>query len=214
MNQYIRVGDVFIGIATQNDSPVYFLIDADDYAEASKYRWFVAAKNYMSAHVTHDGSRKQFYLHNLVMRRYGFYGKGQRETVDHINRIGFDNRKCNLRIATQSEQNINQGRRPRHFTLPEGCGLTHEDIPRHIWYVKANGLHGDRFAIEFKTKGLVWRTTSSKTVPLREKLEDAKEKLRELYSLYPELDPQNPDRISQVESLADSFHAIVALASS
>jgi hypothetical protein len=129
-----------------------------------------------------------------------------------MNRIGFDNRKCNLRIVTQSEQNMNQKRRPRTFLLPADSGLTYEDIPRHIWYVKANGLHGDRFAIEFKSESYVWRTTSSKKVSLNEKLNQAKQKLEECYALYPHLNPHNPEWIAKQKELTDSYENILIAA--
>jgi hypothetical protein len=141
------------------------------------------------------------------MDRLGFHGKGQTESVDHINRIGVDNRKENLRVVSQTEQNINQHRRGRpRVVLPDDSGLTPEEIPKHIWYVKAHGKHGDRFAIEFKSEGLVWRTTSSKVVPLREKLESAKQKLQEYYTLYPHLNPSYIN--NEVKELTESYATI------
>jgi dTDP-D-glucose 4,6-dehydratase len=147
------------------------------------------------------------------MGKLTFAGKGQTSTVDHVNRIGFDNRIENLRVISQTEQNLNQSKKLRSIVLPEGCGIEPDSIPRHIWYVKASGGHGDRFAIEFKTEELLWRTTSSKTVPLTEKLEAAKAKLLEFYAVYPYLNPDNPEVVALHTSLRNSFTAIVALAS-
>lgn len=143
------------------------------------------------------------------MDRDAFNGKGQTESIDHINRIGFDNRKENLRLITQSEQNINQVKKKRNIVLPIDCGLTPEDIPRHIWYVNANGLHGDRFAIEFRTEGIVWKTTSSKKVDLPTKLASAKEKLQELYALYPYLNPSLHEENTKI--LLESYNEIINL---
>lgn len=191
-----------------------FVIDKEDFSKIEHMPLHRQTNAYVSKSVYVNGSKKELSLHNIVMDKLTFNGKGQLETVDHINRIGFDNRKANLRLATCAEQMFNQKKRVRRIELPDGCGITHEDIPRHIWYVQPNGLHGDRFAIEFKTKGFLWRSTSSKSVSLHEKLEDAKQKLKECYTLYPDLDPENPEHLALQKSLTDSFHAIVALASS
>jgi hypothetical protein len=186
----------------------HFIIDKDDFGRVSQYSWHIT-NGYISTTVVHNGKRKPLYLHNLVMDRNAFNGKGQTESVDHINRKGCDNRKENLRLITQTEQNINQVKKKRSVILPSTCGIEPEEIPRHIWYVRANGLHGDRFAIEFKTEGIVWKTTSSKKVSLADKLAQAKEKLGELYDLYPHLNPQVAE--SESVALLESYGAILGI---
>ncbi len=198
-----------IGTIEYKGAYVSFLIDKEDYETVSQYSWHVSAYNYISTTVDNNGKRKALYLHNLVMKRNAFLGKGQIESIDHINRIGFDNRKENLRYVSQSEQNINQKQKGRVVILPEGCGLSPDDIPRHIWYVKANGGHGDRFAIEFKTEGIVWKTTSSKNVSIQTKLAAAKEKLAEFYQQYPYLNPEL--NMEVVNTLKASYEAILLL---
>jgi hypothetical protein len=193
----------------KNDVIHHFIIDRDDYDTVSKYSWHVISDNYIATTVDHDGKRKPLYLHNLIMKRDAFNGKGQTESVDHINRKGCDNRKENLRLITQTEQNINQVKKKRSVILPSTCGIQPEEIPRHIWYVRANGLHGDRFAIEFKTEGIVWKTTSSKKVSLADKLAQAKEKLEELYGLYPHLNPEVAE--SESVALLKSYGAILGI---
>jgi hypothetical protein len=188
-----------------------FVFDKDKYKYVKEYRWHRTSDKYLSFSLTHEGKKKEMYLHNFIMGNTEFPGKGAKETIDHINRIGFDNRKENLRLITQSQQNMNQIVRARNITLPEGCGIIPEDIPRHIWYIKANGAHGDRFAIEFKTENLCWKTTSSKKKSLKEKLEEAKEKLAELYVEYPYLNPFNTHKIELEESLKDSYNKIIEL---
>lgn len=186
-----------------------FIFDKEDYDTVSKYSWHVISNNYISTTILHNEKRKPLYLHNLIMNRDAFNGKGQTESIDHINRIGFDNRKENLRLITQSEQNINQVKKKRNIVLPSDCGLTSEDIPRHIWYVHANGLHGDRFAIEFKTEGIIWKTTSSKKIDLHTKLASAKEKLQELYVLYPYLNPSLHEENTKI--LLESYNEVINL---
>ena len=60
---------------------------------------------------------KKLYLHQIIMGHSGF-GKGQ-ISIDHINRNKLDNRKCNLRLATQSEQNKNRGKVSRKSNAKE-----------------------------------------------------------------------------------------------
>jgi hypothetical protein len=198
-----------IGMIEYKGTYVSFLIDKEEYETVCQYSWHVSANNYISTTVDHNGKRKALYLHNLVMKRDAFLGKGQIESIDHINRIGLDNRKENLRYVSQSEQNINQKQKSRAVILPEGCGLSPDDIPRHIWYVKANGGHGDRFAIEFKTEGIIWKTTSSKRVSIQTKLAAAKEKLTEFYQQYPYLNPEL--NMEYLNTLNASYEAILSL---
>jgi hypothetical protein len=188
-----------------------FLIDKDEFSRVSRYSWHVISDNYIATTVLHNKKRKALYLHNLIMNRDAFKGKGQTESIDHINRNGFDNRKENLRLITQTEQNINQVKKKRNVLLPESTNINPDDIPKHIWYVRTNGLHGDRFAIQFKTEGIVWKTTSSKKISLDEKLKHAKEKLEELYEIYPHLNPENSEYESKI--LLESYNSIISMAS-
>jgi hypothetical protein len=202
-----------VGTILNIQREVYFIIDKEARLSVEKYNWHLQTEKYIGAQVKIDGNTKVLYLHNLIMRREKIFpGKGAKETIDHINRIGFDNRKENLRILTQSEQNINQIKRERSITLPEGCEINPEDIPRHIWYIKAQGAHGDRFAIEFKSEGLCWKTTSSKKISLKNKLLEAKEKLQEFYNDYPHLNPFDTNKLALEESLKKSYEEILALA--
>jgi hypothetical protein len=201
-----------IGKVKTNDTYVYFVIDEEDYYKIKNYSWHYKANAYIGHTIPVDDKRRELYLHNLIMDRIGFPGKGSKESVDHINRIGLDNRKENLRVITQSEQNLNQSKRKRRIELPEDSELTTDDIPKHIWYVKANGSHGERFAIEFKTENIIWKTTASKNISLKDKLESAKEKLAELYKTYPHLNPNNEDKNKLIKELTDSYYEIIKLA--
>ena len=200
-----------VGIIQFNGNDMKFVIDKDDYDKIKDRAWHYTSNQYISSSITVESNRKQLYLHNLVMNRLDHPGKGATETVDHINRNGLDNRKENLRIITQSQQNLNQSKKKRSVILPPGCPIKADDIPKHIWYVRANGLHGDRFAIEFKTEGFVWKSTSSKMISIHEKLKQAKEKLEECYLLYPHLNQMNTNYIKERESLEKSFQDIITM---
>jgi hypothetical protein len=204
--------DYIVGKIVVKDSYKYFIIDKEDYSKIKDYSWHYTSNSYISHNVNVDGQIKALYLHNMVLSRLIFTGKGSKESVDHINRIGLDNRKENLRIITQSEQNLNQSKKKRRIELPEDSELLADDIPKHIWYVKANGSHGERFAIEFKTENIIWKTTASKNISLKDKLESAKNQLKEYYNLYPYLNPNNEEKTSKINELTYSYNEIIRLA--
>lgn len=199
-----------VATITFNENDIHFVVDKEDFPLLEERAWHFASGNYISSGVIHDDKKKELYLHNLIMNRLDHPGKGATDTVDHINRNGLDNRKENLRILSQSEQNLHQAKKKRSVVLPQGFPIDADKIPRHIWYVRANGLHGDRFAIEFKSEGIVWKTTSSKKISVEQKLNQAKEKLQELYITFPHLDPSNIKILE--EELNTSYAKIIDLA--
>lgn len=200
-----------VGTILFKNTDIQFVIDKDDYDKVKDNAWHFTSGNYISSAIIHDSKRKELYIHNLIMNRIEYPGRGATETIDHINRNGLDNRKENLRILTQTEQNLNQCKKKRSVILPEGCPIKHCDIPTHIWYMRANGLHGDRFAIEFKTEGFIWKSTSSKSVSIYDKLKQAKEKLDEVYKLFPNLNPNRIERVQEITRLTESFEEICSL---
>ena len=208
-----RSKEYTIGTFQYRGADLQFIIDKDDFEVIKDKAWHYTSNNYISNTITHDAKRKQLYLHNLIMKRLEHPGKDATETVDHINRNGLDNRKENLRIISQSEQNLNQSKKKRSVLLPTDCPIKSDDIPKHIWYVRANGNNGDRFAIEFKTENFVWKSTSFKSVTIQEKLKQAKEKLDECYILYPYLNPNNIDVLKERNELQKSFEEIISIQS-
>ena len=183
-NEYIELEEYIEGRVTSKGNKLCFKIDKEDWEKVKQRHWCAGTGgSYISSPITINGVRKNLYLHNFIMNKLTFEGKGQLESVDHINRDGLDNRKNNLRIVTQSVQNINQKKKPRTATLPEGIS----ELPRHIWYIKPNGLHGDRFCVEIKSEKIIWKTTSSKSVSIQEKFDSALKKLNELYEIHSHL---------------------------
>jgi hypothetical protein len=203
----------YIGTINSSKGIIQFIIDSEDYEKVMARSWHISSVGYIVSYYPTENGIKQLLLHNFVLNRITFPGKGAAESVDHINRNPLDNRKENLRIVSQTEQNLNQKKKPRNVVqLPENCGIEPNEIPKHIWYIKPNGGHGDRFAIEFKTENLVWKSSSSKKISLTEKLNQAKEKLDELYIQYPYLNPNTNENTIKAQELCKSFHEIIKLA--
>jgi hypothetical protein len=186
------------GSILYKENLVEFLIDRVDLSAVSQYAWHFVGNGLATTVV---GERKrELYMHALIM------GPGPTQIVQHISGNGLDNRRANLRLINKADAALNRVK-SRTIELPALCGIKPEDIPTHVWYVQANGYHRDRFAIEFKTEGILWKSTSSKSVSLQEKLEAARAKLAELYLEYPHLDPAVNG--AAAAALKESFEAII-----
>jgi len=149
-----------------------------------KKSWYICPNGYLMADIGTD----KIYMHAFLMNHIG-NGKGQ-DSVDHINRDKLDNRLCNLRITTQSEQNKNTGKRERkHNARPLPEGITQKDLPKYIVYYveyeKDNDENGNRimkrdfFKIEKHPKlEKPWASTKSKYVSAKDKLNETIEQLK------------------------------------
>jgi hypothetical protein len=205
---YRTVENSVIGSLLYKGMCVEFVIDAADLSGVHSYKWHYVANAYIATSVVVDvdvsgtivPKKRELYLHNLLMK------PRPQEAVQHISKNGLDNRRENLRLVDLGTLN-NQTKKRRNVELPPLCGIRPEEIPKHIWYVQANGYHRDRFAIEFKTEGILWKSTSSKEVSLKEKLDAAKGHLEVLYEEYPHLDPKKEEVIAR--SLEESFQKII-----
>lgn len=74
-------------------------IDAADAELVAGFVWRLVSDGYAMA----QRGRLMIYMHRLIA------GAGPGEHVDHINGNTLDNRTCNLRIATRSENGANRG---------------------------------------------------------------------------------------------------------
>lgn len=61
--------------------------------------------------------------------------------------------------------------------------------------MKASGDHSDRFSIEIPQLNIFLKLSSSKKLSLKEKFEEAKKKLNEIYITYPIIDPTIDDML-------------------
>lgn len=161
--------------------------------------WFIMANGYAAAHV----ASTCLYLHQHIMQHIG-NGKGQ-DSVDHINMNKLDNRRQNLRIASQSIQNTNRGKVGRHRNARELPEEITEQLPKFVVYYKeaVNGKYREFFSVEGhplqkqKEEGIVsnateqlssrrWATSKSAAFTISEKLDQAKQYLQELDKLVSE----------------------------
>lgn len=80
------------------------LVDDEDYAVISRYSWRkVGQKGYAGTSIIFDdGKQHTMYLHHLIL--------GTTVQVDHENTNHYDNRKENLRPATDQQNGWNKGK--------------------------------------------------------------------------------------------------------
>lgn len=82
----------------------YAIIDDEDFDEISKYKWHFSHGRYAFTNLHIDGiGKRPVSMHRMLMG----YPKHPYE-IDHINRDGLDNRRCNLRIVTAKENQKNR----------------------------------------------------------------------------------------------------------
>lgn len=169
-----------------------FVVDYDMLEKIIYILWHLQANNYIACSISVcPGVKKTLYLHNYVMNKMTFEGRGNTHSLDHINRIGTDNRRANLRDSSQTFQNYNQKQRLRKVILPSTCGINRNDLPKGVYYRPSDGKHSEHFMVEIKglpdfPKKLRIETTKSKEFSLKCKLEEAKIIITELSKFYPE----------------------------
>lgn len=110
------------------------LLDDDDYDRIIKEKY--------SLSVTWDKTIKNFYVaftkkpensNSRLLHRY-LLNPPKGMTIDHINRNPLDNRRCNLRICTQFENNQNQ----KHNTSGKvGVSYSKQD-KGYVAYIRVN----------------------------------------------------------------------------
>lgn len=95
-NKYDLSGEYGIGYTSKGEG---FYFDLEDFEKIKEYCWYSTSNKYICGSL--NGER--ILLHRLIMN------VSVRELqVDHINHNTFDNRKNNLRIVSNSENNMNK----------------------------------------------------------------------------------------------------------
>lgn len=167
---------------------VQFVIDNCNLTQVMTKPWHLSSGKYIATHYTlPTGKTKEVHLHNFIKEHC--MNEPADKVVVHINHNMLDNRVENLRVMEASEYVPVRNTQKRTITLPPDSGFVIDDKPKYLSFIKANGEHGDRFVIEIPRLALCVKLSSSKKIPLKDKFEEAKKMLDEIYKTYPDINP-------------------------
>ncbi len=111
------------------------LLDDEDWDKISEYKWHIhisSNKNrteYVFTRINTKTGLQRIYMHRLIMNTSII------DFIDHINCNGLDNIKCNLRIATKSQNMSNMPKRRDNTSGFKGVFFDKMEIERR------DGLH-------------------------------------------------------------------------
>lgn len=113
-------------------------IDAADIAIVGQYRWHITHWNYVASMGLRKEGKSSF-LHRLILGLDSIAVEG-----DHINHDPLDNRRCNLRIATSSQNKMNTRKQRNNSNLYKGITKNGNAYVAHIG-VSGKPIHLGRF---------------------------------------------------------------------
>jgi hypothetical protein len=179
--------------------------DAEIDHDLSQHNWYVMKSGYAHNH--------NISMHQQVYQLHGITNEEKR-TIDHINGYKLDNRKLNLRLATQSEQNAN---RPTRSDKVEPCqelkeaGLT--ELPRYVRWDRTEQkfiIDKHPYLLKKVEDGLCKKPfmsgSKSKTLSITQKYQDILARLQELDSHI--MNPEQVEFNRTKEQLTKEYEAI------
>jgi len=161
---------------------VPILLNKDIYTTINGYNknWTLNSAGYLYTTI----NNKSIYLHDIIYKltklnklndKYNLSKKDNKYHILHINKIPLDYRIENL-MEDRPNKNIKKNLQKKSRTI-KLKNINVDSIPSFIWYMKDDGVHGERFQIDLGD--IKWKTTSSSELSLRYKLEEAKKYLRQ-----------------------------------
>lgn len=121
------------------------LVDDEDYDFLTACgSWFVTKNGYAVHSFKFNGVVVQEYMHRIILQPKKGY------QTDHINGDKLDNRKCNLRYATNIQNSWNKISGDKKRSLPRGV---YKHTQNHNWVAQIQIPFGKRIHLgSFKTK--------------------------------------------------------------
>jgi hypothetical protein len=111
------------------------LVDDEDFEYLNQFKWHIKkdrSTNYATTNIKHDGGYKTITMHRFILDAI----KGVQ--VDHINHNGLDNQKHNLRLCSNSQNQMNRGYYRNCTSKYKGVSF-YKKTKKWKAYIKING---------------------------------------------------------------------------
>jgi hypothetical protein len=146
-----------------------------------------------------DGVDKTLLLHRYIAALAQIPNTNGGTYIDHIDRLTLDNRIENLRWATQSEQNRNQGKKKRQCTAKDlPTDIVQKELPKYVTWNPEEKRTFFRIEGHPALKVRQWSSSKSKKFTNQEKYDMTIQHLHELDAMV-DPDPEAPFRKKLVE---------------
>lgn len=152
-NTYDLSGEHGVGYTSKGEE---FWFDLEDYDLIKDYCWYINTDGYVATNIWINKTARGLYMHRLIIGCENSDIK-----VDHINHETYNNQKYNLRIATQSQNNMNSS-----LSKNNTSGVT------GVYFDRKTNKWAAQITINNKTKSLGFFEEFEKAVEARLQAED------------------------------------------
>lgn len=115
------------------------IVDDENIERLSQYKWRLAGtKREYAARGEYIGSGHKNRVHKIIYMHREILNAPKGAEVDHINGNKLDNRKCNLRLATSSQNKMNRGAR---IDSPTGIKGVQRSGKKFTARIRANNIN-------------------------------------------------------------------------
>lgn len=136
---FIKNNSCYVKLSRKDGSfAAYTIIDIDDMEKVLKRRWSLDSKGYVQSRLVNDSVK----LHSFIL---------EIKYIDHIDRNKLNNRKCNLRHCSPSEQQHNRGKFKNNTTGIKGISMQINSAGNKRWYASIR-IRGIFYQKNCKTK--------------------------------------------------------------
>jgi hypothetical protein len=108
------------------------IVDDDSYGELARHKWHINGAGYAVRFIGGRINKKALLMHRFII------DAPQGMLVDHINGNKLDNRRSNLRICTQAQNQMNVGKHRDNSSGYKGVSLS-KRVGKWRADIKANG---------------------------------------------------------------------------